>query len=248
MNKSISIPEWHRLSKEGTAPPVRIQLNGGSMYPLVRMNRDYVTIAPIRETPAAGDIVLFMNGNTGRYVVHRLRKTEDGKVLIRGDNCPAPDGWFQTEEILGKVVLIERGKRIIHTTSAGTQGIVNAVHADEILTGSFVNAKATAAYILEKAPEKVSLVCMGKAGVEPAEEDELCAVYLRSLLAGQEMPEIGRRLQALAHGGGRHFFDPARQDIYPEKDFRMCIDRNRFDFVLKIEKDRDGLVSRMIRP
>ena len=27
-------------------------------------------------------------------------------------------------------------------------------------TGSFVNAKATAAYILEKAPEKVSLVCM----------------------------------------------------------------------------------------
>lgn len=79
---------------------------------------------------------------------------------------------------------IVRGKRIIHTTSAGTQGIVNAVHADEILTGSFVNAKATAAYILEKAPEKVSLVCMGKAGVEPAEEDELCAVYLRSLLAG----------------------------------------------------------------
>ena len=143
---------------------------------------------------------------------------------------------------------IIRGKRIIHTTSAGTQGIVNAVHADEILTGSFVNAKATAAYILEKAPEKVSLVCMGKAGVEPAEEDELCAVYLRSLLAGQEMPEIGRRLQALAHGGGRHFFDPARQDIYPEKDFRMCIDRNRFDYVLKIEKDRDGLVSRMIRP
>ena len=50
---------------------------------------------------------------------------------------------------------IVRGKRIIHTTSAGTQGIVNAVHADEILTGSFVNAKATAAYILEKAPEKV---------------------------------------------------------------------------------------------
>lgn len=141
-----------------------------------------------------------------------------------------------------------RGKRVIHTTSAGTQGIVHAVHADEILTGSFVNAKATAEYLRRAAPEKVSLVCMGKAGLEPAEEDELCAVYLRSLLAGQEMPEIGRSLQALAHGGGRHFFDPARQDIYPEKDFRMCIDRNRFDFVLKIEKDRDGLVSRMIRP
>ena len=30
------------------------------------------------------------------------------------------------------------GKTVIHTTSAGTQGIANAIHADEILTGSLV--------------------------------------------------------------------------------------------------------------
>ena len=140
-----------------------------------------------------------------------------------------------------------RGKRIIHTTSAGTQGIVHAVHADEILTGSFVNAEAVARYIRAKSPDRVSLVCMGKAGLEPAEEDELCAAYLRSLLAGPEMPDIGRRLQSLAHGGGRHFFDPAQQEVYPEADFRMCIDRNRFDFVLRVERDRDGLVSKKMQ-
>ena len=60
-----------------------------------------------------------------------------------------------------------RGRRIIHTTSAGTQGIVHAVHADEILTGSFVNAEAVARYIRAKSPDRVSLVCMGKAGLEP---------------------------------------------------------------------------------
>ena len=141
-----------------------------------------------------------------------------------------------------------RGKRIIHTTSAGTQGIVNAVHAQEILTGSFVNAKAIAKYIRKIAPDKVSLVCMGKAGLEPAEEDELCAAYIQSMLEGQEMPEIGRKLKSLAQGGGRHFFDPAQQEVFPEKDFWMCIDRNRFDFVLKVERDRDGLISKMIRP
>ena len=139
-----------------------------------------------------------------------------------------------------------RGKRIIHTTSAGTQGIVNAVHAQEILTGSFVNAKAIAEYIRKIAPDKVSLVCMGKAGLEPAEEDELCAAYIQSLLEGQEMPEIGRKLKSLAQGGGRHFFDPAQQEVFPEKDFWMCIDRDRFDFALRIEQDRDGLVSRAI--
>lgn len=137
-----------------------------------------------------------------------------------------------------------RGKRIIHTTSAGTQGITNATRAEEILTGSFVNAKTIAKYIQEKAPEKVSLVCMGKGGTEPAEEDELCAVYLQSLLEGHEMPDIEGKLRALAHEGGKHFFDPALQDVFPEKDFWMCIDLNRFDFVLSIERDPDGLVAR----
>ena len=51
------------------------------------------------------------------------------------------------------------------------------------------------------------------------------------------------RLQALRTGGGRHFFDPGLQDVFPEKDFWMCIDRNRFNFVIRIEKTGDGLVS-----
>ena len=139
---------------------------------------------------------------------------------------------------------IIRGKRIIHTTSAGTQGVTNAVHAEEILTGSFVNAQAIANYIRQKSPEKVSLVCMGKEGLEPAEEDELCALYLKSLLTGDGMPDIDERLQALRTGGGRHFFDADNQEVYPEKDFRMCIDRDRFDFVIRIGKDENGLITR----
>ena len=139
-----------------------------------------------------------------------------------------------------------RGKRIIHTTSAGTQGIVNAVRADEILTGSFVNAKAVADYIRKKAPEKVSLVCMGKEGVEEAEEDELCAVYLKNLLTEGGMPGIDQKLPELRFSAGRHFFDPALRDVFPEQDFWMCIARDRFGFVLRIEKDPSGFISRKI--
>ena len=139
-----------------------------------------------------------------------------------------------------------RGKRVIHTTSAGTQGIVNAVRADEILTGSFVNAKAVAAYIRKKRPEKVSLVCMGKEGLAAAEEDELCAVYLKSLLTGNGMPDIDRRLGDLRFGGGAHFFDPELREIFPEQDFWMCIARDRFDFVLRIEKDSEGFKAEKI--
>ena len=140
-----------------------------------------------------------------------------------------------------------RGKRVIHTTSAGTQGIVNAFRADEILTGSFVNAKAISEYIRKKNPEKVSLVCMGKEGLEEAEEDELCAVYLKSLLTGREMPDIDQRLWNLRSGNGRQFFQPELRDIFPEQDFWMCIVRNRFDFVLRIRKDTEGYVSEKVQ-
>jgi 2-phosphosulfolactate phosphatase len=139
-----------------------------------------------------------------------------------------------------------RGRRVIHTTSAGTQGVTNAVHADEIITGSFVNAGAIADYILKKSPDKVSLVCMGKEGLALAEEDELCAVYLKALLTGEEIPDIDDRLKSLRTGGGRHFFDPSLREVFPEKDFWMCIDRDRFDFVLQVRRDRDGLISVLV--
>ena len=139
-----------------------------------------------------------------------------------------------------------KGKRIIHTTSAGTQGVTNAVHAGEILTCSFLNAQAVADYIRRKNPKKVTFVCMGKGGLEPAAEDELCALYTASLLTGAGMPDIDEKLQALRTGGGRHFFDPEQQDVFPEKDFWMCIEKNRFDFVIRVEKDEDGLIARKI--
>lgn len=113
MNMSLSIPEWHRMAMEGTAPPVRIQLNGGSMFPLIRMNRDYVTIAPPNRELVPGDIVLFSEAEINRYVVHRVWKIKDGNVMTWGDNCLQPDGWFPREAIWGQVVLIERGKREI---------------------------------------------------------------------------------------------------------------------------------------
>ena len=47
------------------------------------------------------------------------------------------------------------GKTIVHTTSAGTQGVQNAVRAQKILTGSLVNARAVARYILAENPAQV---------------------------------------------------------------------------------------------
>ncbi len=138
------------------------------------------------------------------------------------------------------------GRTILHTTSAGTQGVVNAAGAEEIITGSLVNAAAIAAYIAQRQPAEVSLVCMGKAGIAPAAEDELCAAYIESLLRGKPMGDIAHRAAQLKHGGGAHFFDPMQQHIYPEADFHFCIRNDVYPFVLRVEKDALGYYSKLI--
>ncbi len=134
-----------------------------------------------------------------------------------------------------------RGRRVIHTTSAGTQGVTRALRADEILTGSLLNAAAVAAYIRRRAPERVSLVCMGNAGVREAPEDRLCAEYIRSLVLGEPIPDLEERIAALRLHGGEHFFNPDTQHISPEPDFWACMERDRFPFVLRVRRDGLGL-------
>lgn len=127
------------------------------------------------------------------------------------------------------------GKTIIMTTSSGTRGIANAIHADEIITGSFVNAEATIDYIRQKNPAKLSLVCMGYEGRYPTQEDTFYAEYVRDKLLGKDT-NFEEMKQILRTGDGARLLDPANDEWSPSSDFELCLDPNRFSFVLKIEK------------
>ena len=131
-------------------------------------------------------------------------------------------------------------KTVIHTTSSGTQGIANAINAKEILTGSLVNAKAIAEYIKSKGAEEVSLVAMGNGGETEADEDTLCAKYIKSLLEGNEM-KMDNKIENLKLVAGKRFFNKDLQNIFPERDFYLSTELNKFNFVLKVEKDNEGM-------
>ncbi len=132
------------------------------------------------------------------------------------------------------------GKTVVQTTSAGTQGIDNASGAEEIVTGSFVNAAALIDYIRRKNPDQVSLVAMGEAGLHPADEDELCAGYIADVLNGRPV-DFQSIVERLRKGGGRRLLDPANSEWSPPRDFELCLDLSRFGFVLQVERDDDGL-------
>lgn len=131
------------------------------------------------------------------------------------------------------------GKTIVHTTSAGTQGLINAIHADELLTGSFVNAPATIKYIRSQNPEFVSLVCMGYAAQYPTEEDTFCAHYIRNSLNNVKT-NITSIMDIIKNTSAKRLFDPKNQAHSPESDFYLCTDIGKFNFVIKAMKQADG--------
>ncbi len=114
MKHMLSIPEWHALAQNGVVLTMRIPIHGNSMFPLVRMDRDLVTIAPLKERPQDGDIVLFAHPDGERYVLHRVWKAEENRVLTWGDNCDNLDGWLPWDAVWGKAEAIERGRLVIH--------------------------------------------------------------------------------------------------------------------------------------
>jgi 2-phosphosulfolactate phosphatase len=141
-------------------------------------------------------------------------------------------------------VLMDRVKdrTVIHTTSAGTQGVVAASKgADEIITGSLVNARAVANYILGKNPSEVSIICMGVGGIKESPEDTLCGQYIKAILTGGSV-DLEEGIRAIRnHKEGMKFFKPELQEVFPAKDFEMCTNIDKFDMVLKVNKIADDI-------
>lgn len=137
-----------------------------------------------------------------------------------------------------------KGKTVIQTTSAGTNGLFNAYRAEEILPGSFVMADAIVNYIKHRNPETVSLVAMGWGGKEIAPEDESLAEYIEQKLTGVE-PDFGAMKKRIReHSQGAKFFDPA-QPLFKEGDFHCAMDLNRFSFCMRLIKAEQPYIVRV---
>lgn len=175
-----------------------------------------------------------------------LLKEQNPEFILMGErNEQKPEGFDFGNSPAQLLTAKLKGKTIVHTTSSGTQGIANASQADEIITGSFVNASAIVRYIRKRQPKTVSLVCMGYACEYPTDEDTLCAEYLQNELEGRAN-DFAQMATTIRKGSGARFFDAAKQSWSPEADFHLCLDLNRFDFILKVEKEKNLNCLKMI--
>ena len=167
---------------------------------------------------------------------YRLKEQNPDFILAGERNEQKPKGFDFGNSPTHLLQADLEGKTIVHTTSSGTQGIANAKMADEIITGSFVNAAAIVRYIKRENPKTVSLVCMGYACEYPTDEDTLCAEFIKNELEGTPGNFEGMK-ETIKKGSGTRFFDPGKQAWSPKTDFDLCLDLNRFNFVLKVENN-----------
>lgn len=103
----LSLDKWRELGENGVSIPMKIQLHGSSMKPLIRSEKDIVTIMPLVRDPMVGDIVMF-RGVDGRNIVHRVYKIFPDRIQTWGDNCQRADAPRKREDLYGIIVSLEK--------------------------------------------------------------------------------------------------------------------------------------------
>jgi 2-phosphosulfolactate phosphatase len=139
-----------------------------------------------------------------------------------------------------------KNETIVQRTSAGVQGALAALAgADEVLLGSYGLARSTVQYIVLKQPEEVSLVAMGWDLKEKAPEDEWCARYIAHLLGAGDYDHFQALREIIFHETTQKFL---RRDAahFPAEDPIICLQRDIFDFLLKVCCQDDLVVVKKV--
>jgi 2-phosphosulfolactate phosphatase len=190
----------------------------------------------------------FANGAEKIRLVTNLKKAFDCKkrhpqMVLLGERAGKKVEGFDFGNSPTEIESVDfSGKTIVHTTTNGTAGVLSAVQADEVITGSFSNAAAICRYVQLRNPAEVSLVAMGFLNRERREEDELCSETIAGLLNGRQpdMEKVRRQLRRCK--GARKFFI-AKKHWAPQRDFELCLAANRFEFVLQARRSAKGVVE-----
>jgi 2-phosphosulfolactate phosphatase len=145
-------------------------------------------------------------------------------------------------EIILKGEASFKGKAVVHRTTAGVTGAATVLEkAEEVILGSFMPAKAIAAYLLRRKLDLVTLLVMGERAQKKAPEDEACADYIEPLLSGKPFDPV-RSLRDLVFQPTAQKFIKGGKKYLPPEDPIFCLQRDLFDFVFTAKRKENELV------
>jgi 2-phosphosulfolactate phosphatase len=179
-------------------------------------------------------------------------KKDSPELILSGEISGVPIAGFDfgnsPSEILKQDKSFFQGKTVVQRTSSGVQGALAALdRSDEVLIGSYALARSVAGYILSKAPKQISLVAMGWDLMEIAPEDEWCAAYIAHLLGMGSYDHIQALREIIFHKQAQKFLR-SEKPHFPPEDVVLCIQRDIYDFVLRVQRKSGRVVVDKIDP
>jgi len=154
-------------------------------------------------------------------------KNHDHTVLLVGEDkgikIPGFDIGNSPSEIIHRLDL--SGRKVVHRSSTGTQGLVTAQDAKQVIFGSFVTVQPIMKFLQQHQDRKVVLVPMY------APEDHLLAEYIQANLLGNQSASIDQIKNQLSQHEWlrKSFLNPNNKD-FPEEDFHLAVKIGVFDF------------------
>lgn len=163
----------------------------------------------------------------------RLRDA-DPQLLAMGERDGRPLAGFDLSNSPSEVARADlTGRRIVHRTTAGTQGVVRSTRADALVAASFAVAEATVAWLVEQDPRRVTFVVTGAHSGRDGDEDRALADYLAARLEGHR-PDPGPYLERVRTSDAGRLFGRADHPWLPAEDLDRCTEIDRFDFALPV--------------
>lgn len=174
---------------------------------------------------------------------YNLKKENSEYILIWERGGIKPEGFDYGNSPTEILNVDFTGKTIIHTTSNGTKGLLLSKNALDILTGSFVNVGAIIKYIKEKNPTSISLISTSPNTSEENNEDLMLAYYIRDMLLGKEISqkEIHEMMKKTSA------YSLLFNEVWvPASDFELCLDFDRFPFIIQQTEESGKKVLKKI--
>jgi 2-phosphosulfolactate phosphatase len=161
-------------------------------------------------------------------------KAEHPEWLLFGEVNGLPPEGFDHGNSPVEAEEVPLTETVILCTSAGSAGIYAMREVEEILITSFANVTPVIKYLASNMPDMVTLVAVGKEGVEIAAEDELCADYVHTGLLGCQIDFEDVRSEILASPTAQRLRDRGQED-----DLEFCLRKDIFDIIPRIRWEND---------
>lgn len=109
--RTVNSDELANLIRDAVSKEKIISFNapGNSMAPFIHSG-DKIFVAPVAEASIrTGDVLVFVQPDTGRLLAHRVIRITDGQYYPKGDNVRGEgDGWISFTDVLGRVIRVQR--------------------------------------------------------------------------------------------------------------------------------------------